>query len=136
MDSLELALGQPGKAVHGMSGSPGTARSGWFTLALFTMTAALAIQGAGPGNVTIRGKKQGGSTWRVAVTSHSSQAPGLGALWARGRLQHLSDAYAVGDHGDCRTLWPVRSRAGGKKGSTRPPALFPGPGFVDDRDRP
>jgi Ca-activated chloride channel family protein len=62
------------------------------------------LQGAGPGNVTIRGKKQGGSTWRVAVTSHSSQAPGLGALWARGRLQHLSDAYAVGEHDDSEAL--------------------------------
>jgi Ca-activated chloride channel homolog len=55
------------------------------------------VQGAGPGTVTILGKKQGGSTWRVAVTPHNSLAPGLGALWARGRLQHLSDAYAVGD---------------------------------------
>ena len=55
------------------------------------------LQGAGPGTVTILGKKQGGSSWRVAVTPHSSQAPGLGALWARGRLQHLSDAYAVGN---------------------------------------
>ena len=45
MDSLGLALGQPGKAIQGMSGSPGTARSGWFTLALFITTAALAIQG-------------------------------------------------------------------------------------------
>ena len=62
------------------------------------------VQGAGPGNVTIRGKKQGGSSWRVAVTPHSSQAPGLGALWARGRLQHLSDAYAVGDHDDSEAL--------------------------------
>jgi Ca-activated chloride channel family protein len=62
------------------------------------------VQGAGPGNVTIRGKKQGGSTWRVAVTSHRSQAPGLGALWARGRLQHLSDVYAVGDHDDSEAL--------------------------------
>jgi Ca-activated chloride channel family protein len=61
------------------------------------------VQGAGPGNVTIRGKKQGGSTW-VAVTPHNSQAPGLGALWARGRLQHLSDVYAVGDHGDSEVL--------------------------------
>jgi Ca-activated chloride channel family protein len=55
------------------------------------------VQGAGPGTVTILGKKRGGSTWRVAVTPHSSLAPGLGALWARGRLQHLSDAYAVGN---------------------------------------
>ena len=55
------------------------------------------VQGAGPGTVTILGKKQGGSTWRVAVTPHNSLAPGLGALWARGRLQHLSDAYAVGN---------------------------------------
>ncbi len=45
MDSLGFALGQPGKAIQGMSGSPGTARSGWFTLALFITTAALAIQG-------------------------------------------------------------------------------------------
>ena len=62
------------------------------------------VQDVGPGNVTIRGKKQGGSSWRVAVTPHSSQAPGLGALWARGRLQHLSDAYAVGDHDDSEAL--------------------------------
>ena len=62
------------------------------------------VQGAGPGNVTIRGKKQGGSSWRVAVTPHDSQAPGLGALWARGRLQHLSDVYAVGDHDDSEAL--------------------------------
>ena len=62
------------------------------------------VQGAGPGNVTIRGKKQGGSSWRVAVTPHDSLAPGLGALWARGRLQHLSDAYAVGEHDDSEAL--------------------------------
>jgi len=62
------------------------------------------VKGVGAGNVTIRGKKQGGSTWRVAVTPHRSQAPGLGALWARGRLQHLSDVYAVGDHGDSEVL--------------------------------
>ena len=54
-------------------------------------------QGAWPGTVTIVGKKQGGSSWRVAVRPHNSLAPGLGALWARGRLQHLSDAYAVGN---------------------------------------
>jgi Ca-activated chloride channel family protein len=62
------------------------------------------VQGSGAGNVTIRGKKQGGGTWRVAVTPHSSQAPGLGALWARGRLQYLTDAYAVGEHDDSEAL--------------------------------
>ncbi|MEN9665505.1 MAG: hypothetical protein RLZZ326_1868 [Planctomycetota bacterium] len=62
------------------------------------------LQGAGPGTVTILGKKQGGSTWRVAVTPHNSLAPGLGALWARGRLQHLSDAYAVGNRVNSEAL--------------------------------
>ena len=62
------------------------------------------VQGAGPGTVTILGKKQGGSTWRVAVTPHNSLAPGLGALWARGRLQHLSDAYAVGNRVNSEAL--------------------------------
>lgn len=45
MDSLGLALGQPGKAIQGMSGSPGTARSGWFTMGLFATTAVLALLG-------------------------------------------------------------------------------------------
>lgn len=62
------------------------------------------VQGSGPGEVTILGKKQGGSTWRVAVTPHNSLAPGLGALWARGRLQHLSDAYAVGNRVNSEAL--------------------------------
>lgn len=62
------------------------------------------VQGTGPGRVTIRGKKQGGGTWKVTVTPHLSDAPGLGALWARGRLQQLTDAYAVGDHGDSEAI--------------------------------
>ena len=62
------------------------------------------VQGSGPGTVTILGKKQGGSTWQVAVTPHNSLAPGLGALWARGRLQHLSDAYAVGNRVNSEAL--------------------------------
>jgi acyl dehydratase len=40
-DSLRLTLGQPG----GKAGSPGTAHSGWFTLALFATTAVLALLG-------------------------------------------------------------------------------------------
>jgi Ca-activated chloride channel family protein len=62
------------------------------------------VQGTGPGRVTIRGKKQGGGTWRVDVTPHLTGAPGLGALWARGRLQQLTDAYAVGDDGDSEAI--------------------------------
>lgn len=45
MESLGLALGQQGKAVRNMSGLPGTARSGWFTLGLFATTAVLALLG-------------------------------------------------------------------------------------------
>ena len=45
MESLGLALGQEGKAVRNMSGLPGTARSGWFTMGLFATTAVLALLG-------------------------------------------------------------------------------------------
>ena len=61
-------------------------------------------RGTGPGRLTIRGQTRTGEQWQVAVTPHLAQAPGVGALWARGRLQSLVDTYAVGRGVDIDSL--------------------------------
>jgi len=48
------------------------------------------------GLVTVRGQERDGGAWQADTAPRTSAAPGLGALWARGRLRQLEDQYAVG----------------------------------------
>jgi hypothetical protein len=89
MDSLGLALGQPGKAIQGMTSSPGTARSGWFTLALFITTAALAIQG-------VRRSPLRGAVLALAVVTPLIAAGfGVGEFVSAGRSDKVVRAAAL-----------------------------------------
>lgn len=50
---------------------------------------------SGHGGVTVHGRRRDGSAWLVDLAPVESHAPGLAALWARGRLRNLEDAYAL-----------------------------------------
>ena len=50
---------------------------------------------SGHGTVKIHGRHRDGTAWHLDLAPVVSQAAGLGALWARGRLRNLEDAYAL-----------------------------------------
>jgi Ca-activated chloride channel family protein len=65
--------------------------------------AGLALEPPGPpGAVAVRGRLASGREWRVEVPASPAGNRALAAVWARGRLRDLEDAYAAGRMGDER----------------------------------
>jgi Ca-activated chloride channel homolog len=52
--------------------------------------------GRAEGALTVRGREPSGREWRVEVPASPGANPALAAVWARGRLRDLEDAYAAG----------------------------------------
>jgi Ca-activated chloride channel homolog len=59
-------------------------------------------QGRGDGAVSVRGRLPSGRGWRVEVPASPGGNRALAAVWARGRLRDLEDAYAAGGMADGR----------------------------------
>jgi Ca-activated chloride channel homolog len=57
-------------------------------------------RGRGDGAVTVRGRLASGREWRVEVPASPGGNRALAAVWARGRLRDLEDAYAAGRMAD------------------------------------
>jgi Ca-activated chloride channel family protein len=57
-------------------------------------------RGRGDGAVVVRGRLASGREWRVEVPASPGANPALAAVWARGRLRDLEDAYAAGRMAD------------------------------------
>jgi Ca-activated chloride channel family protein len=57
-------------------------------------------RGRGDGAVVVRGRLASGREWRVEVPASPGANPALAAVWARGRLRDMEDAYAAGRMAD------------------------------------
>ncbi len=56
------------------------------------------------GTVAVHGRERGGGEWRIDLVPAVSQAAGLGALWARGRLRQLEDEQALDGWANAESL--------------------------------
>ncbi len=107
---LESEAGARAAGGHaGPSGSPPVSKGPATRLPVLFAGAPLVVTGrlrgrAGAarreGALVVRGRLASGRGWRTEVRARPAANPALAAVWARGRLRDLEDAYAAGRGAD------------------------------------
>ena len=96
----DLVVESAGLAIEPDSLSPAAPPGAAQRLPVLFAGAPLVVtgrwRGQAEGALTVRGREASGREWRVEVPASPGGNQALAAVWARGRLRDLEDAYAAG----------------------------------------